>query len=92
VERWEERDEEKYGKLARAAGISIARYKRKLERGEIKMSADGTPIVISKKEIKKQMKEEAKAALNGDADAGKKRKREEEVEKSEKKKKKKTKE
>ncbi len=92
VERREERDEEKYGKLAKAAGISIARYKRKLERGEIKMSTEGTPIVVSKKEIKKQKKEEAKAALNGDAEVGKKRKREEEIEKSEKKKKKKSKE
>jgi nucleolar protein 58 len=92
VERREERDEEKYGKLAKVAGLSIARYKRKLERGEIKMSEDGTPIVISKKEIKKQRKEEAKVALNGDADGGKKRKREEEVEKLEKRKKKRSRE
>jgi nucleolar protein 58 len=84
-ERREERDEEKYGKLAKAAGISVSKYKRKAERGEIKLNADGTPIVVSKKDIKKMQKELAKADINGD---GKKRKREEDVEKSEKKKKK----
>lgn len=87
-ERREEKDEEKYGKLAKAAGISIAKYKRKAERGEIKLNPDGTPIVISKKDIKKMKKEAAKAETNGDAEIGKKRKREEDVEKSEKKKKK----
>jgi nucleolar protein 58 len=82
-------DEEKYGALARAAGISVSKYKRKAERGDIKLSTDGTPVVLSKKDIKRLKKEEEKQkAANGDSDAPKKRKREEDVEKSEKKKKK----
>jgi len=96
VERREERDEQMYGKVAKQAGLTIQRYKRKLERGEIKFNADGTPEAISKKEIKKAKKEAEKAAS---ADAGgKKRKREgeddtaETVYKSEKKKKKKSRE
>lgn len=96
VERREERDEQMYDKLAKQVGLTIQRYKRKLERGEIKFNADGTPEAISKKEIKKAKKEAEKA---GSADAGgKKRKREgeddtaETVDKSEKKKKKKSRE
>jgi nucleolar protein 58 len=83
-----ESDEDKYAKLAEAAGISVAKYMRKLERGEIKFNADGSPLVVSKKDIKKQKKEAEKAAAGVD---GKKRKREEDSEKSEKKKKKKSK-
>jgi nucleolar protein 58 len=91
----EQTDEEKYGALAEAAGISVAKYKRKAERGEIKLDEDGKPIVISKKDIKKAKKAEEKSSSKE-----KKRKRdvsedaEEEVEKadkSEKKKKKKSK-
>jgi nucleolar protein 58 len=92
-----ETDEEKYGALAEAAGISVAKYKRKAERGEIKLNADGTPLVVSKKDLKKQRKAEEKAAAEGSKE--KKRKRdvsedaEEEVkaDKAEKKEKKKSK-
>ena len=92
IERREEKDYEKFGTLAKKAGLTISRYKRKLERGEIKFEADGTPLAISKKEIKKARKAAEKAAaangVNGDTDGGKKRKRDEEaVERSEKKKK-----
>lgn len=92
IERREERDYEKFGALAKKAGLTISRYKRKLERGEVKFEADGTPIAISKKEIKKARKAAEKAAAangaNGDTGVGKKRKRDEEaVERSEKKKK-----
>ena len=75
-------------KLAAAAGISLEKYKRKTARGEITIGADGKPIVVSKKDIKKQKKAEAKAASEA---GGKKRKLEDDeaVEKSEKKKKKK---
>ncbi|KAI9874300.1 MAG: Nucleolar protein 58 [Pleopsidium flavum] len=94
LDRREERDEQMYGDLAKKAGLSISRYRRKYERGEIKFNGDGAPEAISKKEIKKARKEAEKAA-NGDA-GGKKRKREDDVaeavEKSEKKKKKKSKE
>lgn len=78
-------------KMAEKAGLSVKRYQRKLERGEIKFDANGNPIVISKKELKKLRKEAKKAAKA----EGKKRKREEEGDeagKAEKKKKKKNKE
>ena len=96
LERREERDNKMFGDLAKKAGLTIARYKRKLERGEIRFNADGMPEAISKKEIKKARKEAGKATYEADATSGKKRKREEAgaevVEKSEKKKKKKSKE
>ncbi|RFU29096.1 hypothetical protein B7463_g7246, partial [Scytalidium lignicola] len=79
-------DDEKYAKLAAAAGISVSKYKRKAERGEIKFLPDGTPQVISKKELKKQKK----GLVNDTEDASKKRKSEER-ELGEKKKKKKNK-
>ena len=95
IERREERDEEKFGTLAKEAGLTISRYKRKLERGEIKFEADGKPVSISKKEIKKARKaaEKAEKASKADVDSSKKRKRDDEdaeagaVEVSEKKKK-----
>ena len=96
IERREEREYARFGALAKQAGLSISRYKRKLERGEIRFEADGTPIAISKKDIKKARKVDEKAAAanrtNGDAGSSKKRKRDEEgvegMEKFEKKKKK----
>ncbi|KAI1822434.1 hypothetical protein F4861DRAFT_391495 [Xylaria intraflava] len=51
-----------YARLAEEAGISVKKFKRKFERGDVKLSADGSPQVISKKDIKKMKKEEAKAA------------------------------
>lgn len=97
IERREERDDAKFGALAKKAGLSISRYKRKLERGEIKFEGDGKPVAISKKEIKKARKaaEKAEKAPKVDTDSNKKRKRDDEdaeagaVEISEKKKKKK---
>ena len=98
IERREERDYEKFGRLAKQAGLTISRYKRKLERGEIKFRADGKPEAVSKKDIKKARKaaekaEKAEKAADGYMGSSKKRKRDEEnfeaVEKSEKKKKKK---
>ena len=93
LERREERDDQQYKHLAKKAGLSISRYKRKLERGEIKFSTDGTPEAISKKEIKK-VKKEAEKTANGEASGGKKRKRDDDgevVEKVEKVKKKRSK-
>ena len=94
VARREARDEEKYAGLAAKAGLSIARYKRKLERGEITFEADGTPVSISKKDIKKAKKraeKEAAKAVEGDKSAKKRKRSEEDGElKSEKKKKKKS--
>ncbi|KAI9796518.1 MAG: Nucleolar protein 58 [Candelina submexicana] len=76
IERRENRDDEQYSRLAKQAGLSIVRYKRKLERGEIKFNDDGTPIAISKKEIKKLAKEAARAGQDG---SSKKRKRSDEA-------------
>lgn len=96
VERRDEKDNDLYGDMAKKAGLTIARYKRKLERGEITFHADGAPEAVSKKDIKKARKEAEKATHEADASTGKKRKREEAggeaVEKSEKQKKKKSKE
>ena len=94
VERREERGDDKFGALAKKAGLTISRYQRKLERGEIKFEADGTPVAVSKKDVKKARKAAEKAAaadaMNGDISSRKKRKRDEEAaEKSEKRKKKK---
>lgn len=91
-----ETDEEKYGALAKAAGISVSKYKRKAERGEIKLNADGTPLVVSKKDLKKQRKAEEKAAAEGSKEKKRKRDASEDAEevkadKSEKKEKKKSK-
>ena len=82
-------------KAAEKAGLSVKRYQRKLERGEIKFDADGNPTAISKKDLKKSKKESKKASKSkGDGDSSddeeKKRKRSGgEVDNSEKKKKKK---
>lgn len=83
-ERRETKEDDQYKDPAEQAGLSIARYKRKLERGEIKFGADGKPTAISKKEVKKERKaaekeekqEQAKDGANGVEASGKKRKRE----------------
>jgi len=88
-------EETKIETLAALCGLSVERYQRKLERGEIEFKEDGKPVAISKKDIKKAKKASEKAAAasaNGEVDGSKKRKRvEEEIEpvKSEKKKKRK---
>ena len=96
IERREDREDAKYKELAEQAGLSIKRYRRKLDRGEINFGADGKPQAISKKEIKKARKalEKAGKATNGVAEESKKRKRgvdddAEVLEKAEKKRKKK---
>lgn len=83
-------EEDKIAALAEQCGLSVVRYKRKLERGEITFQADGTPVAISKKEIKKAKKAAEKALANGEVESGKKRKRAEDGEtpKSDKKKRK----
>lgn len=77
--------------MAEKAGLSVKRYQRKLERGEIRFDADGNPTAISKKELKKMRKEEKKAAKKEKEEDGKKRKREDEEGEDKKKKKKKSK-
>ncbi|KAI9674100.1 MAG: Nucleolar protein 58 [Caeruleum heppii] len=77
-DRRDERDEIRYGTMARKAGLSVARYKRKLDRGEIQFAENGDPIAISKKEIKKAKAGGHEEKIDAEA-PGKKRKREEEV-------------
>ena len=48
--------EAKYEELAAAAGISVSKFKRKYERGDVQLNEDGTPKVFSKKELKKARK------------------------------------
>lgn len=69
TERHDEEDELRLRELAKAAGLPISRYKRKLERGEIKFDAEGKPEAISKKEIKKARKAAEKAELAAKAEA-----------------------
>lgn len=61
LERREERDDSKFRALAQQAGLTVTRYKRKLERGEIKFDAEGKPEAISKKDIKRARKAAEKA-------------------------------
>ena len=92
LERRESRDDEGLSKLAEQCGLSVTRYKRKLERGEIKFTDDGKPIAISKKDIKKQRKEEeheASTRTNGEVNGTKKRKANDAVDGVDKKKKRK---
>ncbi|OJD23289.1 nucleolar protein 58 [Blastomyces percursus] len=77
--------------MAAKAGLSVSRYQRKLERGEITFDSKGNPSSISKKDVKKAKKEAKKAATAAEKDAGKKRKRTEEDDEKNKKKKKKSK-
>ena len=89
VQRRDLRADENLNALAAEAGLSIVRYKRKLERGEIKFDEDGKPTSISKKDIKRARRAAEKAA-NGDIKESKKRRRDEDTEdRSEHKKKKK---
>lgn len=71
-----------YERYAEAAGISVSKFKRKYERGDVELAEDGTPKVLSKKELKKQRKAEEKES-NG------KRKHDDDAEEKPKKKKKK---
>ncbi|KAK5940340.1 Nucleolar protein 58 [Knufia obscura] len=71
-----ETEDAKTERLAAACGLSVERYSRKLERGEISFTSDGTPVAISKKDIKKAKKqaEKAEVATNGEVAGSKKRK------------------
>lgn len=68
TEKREDEDDSRFRELAKQAGLPISRYKRKLERGEIKFDADGKPEAISKKEIKKALRavEKAETAEKGE--------------------------
>ena len=71
ISRRDDRDAAKIIAQARQAGLSVTRFKRKLERGEIKFEADGTAVAISKKDIKKARRETEKKAAAEAAEAAK---------------------
>ena len=50
-----------YERLAEEAGISVKKFKRKYERGDVQLNGDGSPQVFSKKELKKIRKTEEKS-------------------------------
>ncbi|KAF4584420.1 nucleolar protein NOP58-like protein [Ophiocordyceps camponoti-floridani] len=43
-------------RLAELSGLSVKKFKRKYERGDVQLDADGNPKVFSKKEMKKMRK------------------------------------
>jgi nucleolar protein 58 len=47
-----------FERMAAAAGLSVKKFKRKFERGDVDLNEDGTPKVHSKKEMKKLRKAE----------------------------------
>ena len=79
--------EAEYERMAQLAGISVVKFKRKFDRGDVELDEEGNPLVRSKKELKKLRKAEAKAE-ESKGNLGEKRKRDEAEEKPKKKKKK----
>lgn len=55
-----------YERLAAAAGLSVKKFKRKFERGDVEINEDGTPKVFSKKEMKKLRKTEAETPIKAE--------------------------
>lgn len=79
-----------YERLAEAAGISVKKFKRKYERGDVDLNDDGTPKVFSKKELKKARKAEEKATpIKTEPEKKKKRKHDDSEDEAETKKEKK---
>ncbi|GAO16680.1 uncharacterized protein UV8b_00755 [Ustilaginoidea virens] len=81
-----------YERLAQLAGLSVKKFKRKYERGDVQLNADGTPKVFSKKELKKLRKAEVQSTPSKpepSSEKRKKRKHEEDADEAESKKEKK---
>ncbi|KAL2890927.1 hypothetical protein HOO65_010285 [Ceratocystis lukuohia] len=51
--------DEEYERLAEQAGISVSKFKRKYERGDVELNADGSIKVASKKDKKKEKEGES---------------------------------
>ncbi|KAM0428933.1 hypothetical protein ACHAPT_006736 [Fusarium lateritium] len=64
-----------YERLAEEAGLSVKKFKRKYERGDVELNEDGTPKVFSKKELKKLRKAEEKSTPSKEAAPESKKKR-----------------
>lgn len=65
---------DEYERLAELSGLSVKKFKRKYERGDIQVE-NGKPRVFSKKEMKKLRKEAIATPTKASADEGKKKKR-----------------
>ncbi|KAI8231484.1 Nucleolar protein 58 [Colletotrichum sp. SAR 10_99] len=68
--------EKDYERLAEEAGISVSKFKRKFERGDVQLGEDGSPVVFSKKELKKLRKDGEEADATPVKESKKKRKHE----------------
>ncbi|UKZ77305.1 hypothetical protein TrVFT333_005025 [Trichoderma virens FT-333] len=66
-----------YERLAELSGLSVKKFKRKYERGDVQLNDDGTPKVFSKKELKKLRKAEEAAPAEASPEKKKKRKADE---------------
>ncbi|KAL6696046.1 nucleolar protein NOP58-like protein [Trichoderma pleuroticola] len=66
-----------YERLAELSGLSVKKFKRKYERGDVQLNEDGTPKVFSKKELKKLRKAEEAAPAEASPEKKKKRKADE---------------
>ncbi|KAL5091947.1 hypothetical protein Trisim1_002340 [Trichoderma cf. simile WF8] len=66
-----------YERLAELSGLSVKKFKRKYERGDVQLNEDGTPKVFSKKELKKLRKAEDAAPAEATPEKKKKRKADE---------------
>jgi nucleolar protein 58 len=81
-----EADEMQYGAQAKEVGMSVKKYKKKLEQGKIKLDADGIPVVVGKKASKS--KRERSDAEGSEREKSRKKNKENGEEKREKSKKK----
>ena len=54
-----------FERLAKEAGLSVSKFTRRFERGQIKLNADGTLELLSKKDFKGQEEEETPVKAKG---------------------------
>ncbi|KAL6804600.1 nucleolar protein NOP58-like protein [Trichoderma sp. SZMC 28013] len=66
-----------YERLAELSGLSVKKFKRKYERGDVQLNEDGSPKVFSKKELKKLRKAEEATPAEATPEKKKKRKADE---------------
>lgn len=72
-----------YERLGELAGLSAKKFKRKYERGDVQVGADGKPRVFSKKEMKKLRKAEAAGTPTKSPAADKKKRKHDDVDEDE---------
>lgn len=64
-----------YERLAAESGLSVKKFKRKYERGDVEVGKDGSPRVFSKKELKKLRKTQESTPVKAEPTSEKKKKR-----------------